>query len=178
MGPNDQVKIPRNANTTDWEVELGVIIGSAASCVEEDAALDYVAGYCVGNDVSERQHQMHGGGGQWVKGKSHPTFAPLGPWLVTKDEIPDPQNLSLWLEVDGQRMQTGSSSTMIFGVKTVVSHVSKHMNLMPGDIILTGTPPGVGAGMKPKPVFLRPGNVMRLGIDGLGEQQQEVVPFD
>jgi ureidoglycolate lyase len=178
IGPNDQVKIPRGASTTDWEVELGIVIGSAASYVEEANALDYVAGYCVVNDVSERQHQMHGGGGQWIKGKSHPTFAPIGPWLVTKDEVPDPQNLSLWLEVDGERKQDGSTKTMIFGVKTLIADVSRHMNLLPGDIISTGTPPGVGSGHKPKPVFLRAGNVMRLGVEGLGEQRQEVVPFD
>jgi 2-keto-4-pentenoate hydratase/2-oxohepta-3-ene-1,7-dioic acid hydratase in catechol pathway len=178
MGPNDQVKIPRDARTTDWEVELGIVIGSPASCVSEDDALDVVAGYCIGNDVSEREHQMNGGGGQWIKGKSHPTFAPLGPWLVTKDEVPDPQSLSMWLDVNGSRRQNGSTSTMIFGVKTLVSHVSKHMSLFAGDIILTGTPPGVGAGHKPKPTFLRAGDVMTVGIEGLGEQRQEVVPFD
>jgi ureidoglycolate lyase len=178
MGPNDQVKVPRGASTTDWEVELGIVIGSAASCIGEADALDCVAGYCVVNDVSERQHQMHGGGGQWIKGKSHPTFAPIGPWLVTKDEVPDPQHLSLWLEVDGQRKQDGSTKTMIFDVKKVIADVSRHMALMPGDIISTGTPPGVGAGHKPKPVFLRPGNVMRVGVEGLGEQRQEVIPFD
>jgi len=178
MGPNDQVKIPRDARTTDWEVELGVVIGSPASCVSEDDALSVVAGYCVANDVSEREHQMKGGGGQWIKGKSHPTFAPLGPWLVTKDEVPDPQSLSMWLDVDGARQQTGSTRTMIFDVKTIVAHVSAHMNLFAGDIIITGTPPGVGAGHKPTPIFLRPGNVMTLGIEGLGEQRQEVVPFD
>ncbi|MEM7022237.1 MAG: fumarylacetoacetate hydrolase family protein [Pseudomonadota bacterium] len=178
MGPNDPVRIPRSSNHTDWEVELGIVIGTDASYVSEDDALDYVAGYCVGNDVSERHHQMNGGGGQWIKGKSPQTFAPLGPWLVTKDEVPDPQNLSMWLDVDGTRRQTGSTSTMIFGVKTIVSHVSEHMALCAGDVILTGTPPGVGAGHKPKPIFLRPGNVMTVGIEGLGEQRQEVVAFD
>jgi ureidoglycolate lyase len=178
IGPNDQVKIPRGASTTDWEVELGVVIGSPASCVDEADALDCVAGYCIVNDVSERQHQTHGGGGQWIKGKSHPSFAPVGPWLVTKDEVPDPQNLGLWLEVDGERKQNGSTKTMIFTVKTLIADVSRHMSLLPGDIISTGTPPGVGSGHKPKPVFLRPGSVMRVGVEGLGEQRQEVIPFD
>src|SRR5918996_1271565 len=138
-------------------------------------ALDHVAGYCIVNDVSERHHQRHGGGGQWIKGKSPETFAPIGPWLVNKDEIPDPQNLAMWLEVDGRRFQDGSTRTMIFGVAHLVSHLSRHMTLLPGDVISTGTPPGVGMGVKPEPVFLKPGNVMSLGIEGLGEQRQEVV---
>jgi ureidoglycolate lyase len=178
IGPNDQVKIPRGSAKTDWEVELGVVIGSIASCVDEADALDHVAGYCVVNDVSERDHQRNGGGGQWIKGKSHPTFAPVGPWLVTKDEVPDPQDLGLWLEVDGERRQDGSTRTMIFGVKELVADVSRYMTLLPGDIISTGTPPGVGMGHKPEPIFLKPGSVMRVGVDGLGEQRQEVIPFD
>jgi 2,4-diketo-3-deoxy-L-fuconate hydrolase len=178
IGPNDQVKIPRSSTKTDWEVELGIVIGSTASCVEEADALDCVAGYCIVNDVSERDHQRNGGGGQWIKGKSHPTFAPIGPWLVTKDEVSDPQNLSLWLEVDGQRRQDGSTRTMIFGVKQLVADVSRYMTLLPGDIISTGTPPGVGMGHKPDPIFLKPGSVMRVGIEKLGEQRQEVVAFD
>ena len=136
--------------------------------------MDHVAGYCVVNDVSERDFQFNGGGNQWIKGKSPDTFAPIGPWLVTKDDVPDPQKLGLWLEVDGHRYQNGSTETMIFDVKTVVSHVSRYMTLLPGDVISTGTPPGVGVGVKPQPVFLRPGQVMRLGVEGLGEQRQEV----
>jgi len=174
IGPNDQVKIPRGASKTDWEVELGVVIGRRASYVDEAQAMDHVAGYCIVNDVSERDFQFHGGGNQWIKGKSPDTFAPIGPWLVTKDEIPDPQNLAMWLEVDGHRYQDGSTRTMIFGVAHLVSHLSRYMTLLPGDVISTGTPPGVGAGVKPNPVFLKPGNVMRLGIEGLGEQRQEV----
>jgi ureidoglycolate lyase len=174
IGPNDQVRIPRGASKTDWEVELGVVIGRRASYVEEAAAMEHVAGYCIVNDVSERDFQFHGGGNQWIKGKSPDTFAPVGPWLVTKDEVPDPQNLGLWLEVDGHRYQDGSTRTMIFDVAHLVSHCSRYMTLLPGDIISTGTPPGVGAGVKPNPVFLKAGNVMRLGIEGLGEQRQEV----
>ena len=174
-GPNDNVVLPRDSVKSDWEVELGIVIGSRASYVEEDDALDYVAGYCLVNDVSERQFQL-GGTGQWVKGKSADTFAPIGPWVATKDEIPDPGALDMWLEVDGHRYQDGNTRTMIFGVKTIVSYVSRHMTLMPGDIIPTGTPPGVGAGQKPQ-VFLKAGNVMRLGIPGLGEQRQEVVAY-
>ena len=172
-GPNDSVVLPRGSVKSDWEVELGVVIGSRASYVEEEDALDHVAGYCVVNDVSERQYQLESTG-QWVKGKSADTFAPIGPWVVTKDEVPDPGSLDMWLDVDGQRCQDGNTRTMIFGVKTLVSYVSRYMTLMPGDIIPTGTPPGVGAGRKP-PVFLKPGNVMRLGVAGLGEQRQEVV---
>ena len=175
IGPNDQVRIPRGSTRTDWEVELGIVIGKRASYVSEADALDYVAGYTIVNDVSERHHQRHGGGGQWIKGKSPETFGPIGPWMVTKDEIPDPQNLKLWLEVDGQRRQDGSTKTMIFGVKHLVSHVSHHMTLLPGDVIATGTPPGVGMGVKPEPVFLKPGQVMRVGIEGLGEQRTDVV---
>jgi 2,4-diketo-3-deoxy-L-fuconate hydrolase len=175
IGPDDQVKLPRGATKGDWEVELGVVIGSRASYVEEADAMAHVAGYCIVNDVSERHYQRHGGGGQWIKGKSPDTFAPIGPWLVTKDEIPDPQNLAMWTEVDGRRFQDGSTRTMIFGVAHLVSHLSRYMTLLPGDIISTGTPPGVGMGVKPEPVFLKPGNVMHLHIDGLGEQRSEVV---
>jgi len=174
-GPNDKVVLPRDSVKSDWEVELGIVIGSRASYVEEDDALDHVAGYCLVNDVSERQFQLEGTG-QWVKGKSADTFAPIGPWVATRDEIPDSGALDMWLEVDGHRYQNGNTRTMIFGAKTIVSYVSRHMTLMPGDIIPTGTPPGVGAGQKP-PVFLKPGNVMRLGITGLGEQRQEVVAY-
>jgi 2,4-didehydro-3-deoxy-L-rhamnonate hydrolase len=175
IGPDDQVKLPRGATKGDWEVELGVVIGTRASYVEEANAMAHVAGYCIVNDVSERHYQRHGGGGQWIKGKSPDTFAPIGPWLVTKDEIPDPQNLAMWTEVDGRRFQDGSTRTMIFGVAHLVSHLSRYMTLLPGDIISTGTPPGVGMGVKPEPVFLKPGNVMHLHIDGLGEQRSEVV---
>ena len=175
IGPNDQVRLPRGSPKGDWEVELGVVIGSRASYVDEADALEHVAGYCIVNDVSERHQQRHGGGGQWIKGKSPETFAPVGPWLVTKDEIPDPQNLAMWLEVDGRRFQDGSTRTMIFDVAHLVSHLSRHMTLLPGDVISTGTPPGVGMGVKPEPVFLKPGNVMRVGIQGLGEQRSEVV---
>ncbi len=177
IGPDDKVRLPRGATKGDWEVELGVVIGSQASYVDEASALDYVAGYCIVNDVSERDYQRNGGGGQWIKGKSPDTFAPIGPWLVTKDEIPDPQNLAMWTEVDDRRFQDGSTKTMIFGVAHLVSHLSRYMTLLPGDVISTGTPPGVGMGVKPEPVFLKPGNVMRLGIEGLGEQRQEVVAF-
>jgi len=174
-GPTDDVMIPRNAAKVDWEVELGVVIGKEAKYVEEEDALSYVAGYCVVNDLSERAFQLEGTG-QWVKGKSADTFGPIGPWLVTADEVPDPQNLLLWLEVDGYRYQSGSTSTMVFGVAHLVSYLSRYMSLQPGDIISTGTPPGVGLGQKP-PVYLCAGNVIRLGVDGLGEQRQTVVPF-
>ena len=173
IGPNDDVMLPRGSKKGDWETELGVVIGSRARYVDEANALDYVAGYCVFNDVSERHFQL-GGTGQWVKGKSADTFAPFGPYMVTRDEVADPQDLDMWLEVDGKRYQDGSTRTMIFTVANLVSYVSRYMTLEPGDIIPTGTPPGVGVGQKP-PVFLKPGNVMRLGIDGLGEQQQKVV---
>ena len=173
-GPNDDVEIPRNSPKTDWEVELGVVIGKEAKYVEEADALDHVAGYCVINDVSERHFQIERHG-QWTKGKSHDTFGPTGPWLVTKDEVPDPQNLAMGLEVDGKTMQNGSTGTMIYGVAHCVSYLSRFMSLQPGDIISTGTPPGVGMGIKPEPVFLRPGQTMRLWIEGLGEQQQKTV---
>ncbi len=173
-GPNDDVVIPRNSRKSDWEVELGIVIGKEARYVSEEAAMDHVAGYCVVNDLSEREFQAERGG-QWVKGKSADTFGPIGPWLVTRDEIADPQNLKLWLSVDGEMRQDGSTKTMIFGVRHVVHYVSQFMSLQPGDIISTGTPPGVGLGMKPQPVFLRPGQTMKLGIEGLGEQQQRTV---
>jgi 2-keto-4-pentenoate hydratase/2-oxohepta-3-ene-1,7-dioic acid hydratase in catechol pathway len=173
-GPNDDVMIPRGSEKTDWEVELGVVMGKEARYVTEREALSHVAGYCVVNDVSERAFQLEGTG-QWVKGKSADTFGPIGPWLVTADEVPDPQALKLWLEVNGRRYQNGSTSTMVFGVAYLVSYLSRFMSLQPGDIISTGTPPGVGLGQKP-PVYLRPGNVIRLGVEGLGEQRQTVVP--
>lgn len=172
-GPNDVVEIPRGALKTDWEVELTIVIGQRAKYVSEDEALNHVAGYCVANDVSERAYQLERGG-QWDKGKGHDSFAPIGPWLVTADEVPNPQDLSMWLEVDGHRYQNGSTRTMIFGVRQVVSYISHFMTLMPGDLIFTGTPPGVGLGQKP-PVYLRAGQTMRLGIEGLGEQQQLTV---
>ncbi len=172
-GPNDDIVMPRGSLKTDWEVELGVVIGKAAKYVSEADALSHVAGYCVVNDVSERAYQLEGTG-QWVKGKSADTFGPIGPWLVTADEVPDCQNLELWLEVDGHRYQDGTTKTMVFGVPFLVSYLSRFMSLQPGDIISTGTPPGVGHGKKP-PVYLRAGNVMRLGVDGLGEQRQRVV---
>lgn len=172
-GPNDPIVLPKGSEKGDWEVELGVIIGREARYVPQDRAFDYVAGYCVFNDVSERAYQLEGTG-QWVKGKSADTFAPFGPYLVTKDEVPDPQALHLWLEVDGHRYQDGSTQTMVFGVAHLVSYVSRYMSLQAGDIIATGTPPGVGLGQSP-PVFLKPGNTVRLGIDGLGEQRQGVV---
>jgi 2-keto-4-pentenoate hydratase/2-oxohepta-3-ene-1,7-dioic acid hydratase in catechol pathway len=173
-GPNDDVMIPRGSRKTDWEVELGVVIGRTARYVPEHDAMDHVAGYCVVNDVSEREFQLERGG-TWDKGKGCDTFGPVGPWLVTRDEVPDPQNLAMWLDVDGQRMQDGSTRTMVFGVRKLVSYVSHFITLYPGDIISTGTPPGVGAGKKPEPIFLRPGQTMRLGIAGLGEQTQRTV---
>ena len=172
-GPNDEVEIPRGSEQTDWEVELGVVIGREAKYVDEASALDHVAGYCVVNDVSERHFQIHRHG-QWVKGKSHDTFGPLGPWLVTSDEVPDPNDLEMWLEVDGHRYQDGSTRTMVYKVPFLVSYLSQFMSLQPGDVISTGTPPGVGLGQKP-PVYLRPGQTMRLGIAGLGEQTQRTV---
>jgi len=174
-GPNDDVIIPRGSTKTDWEVELGVVIGSTAKYVSEDDALSHVAGYFVVNDLSERAFQLEGTG-QWVKGKSADTFGPIGPWLVTADEVPDPQALGLWLEVDGHRYQNGNTRTMLFGVAYLISYLSRFMSLHPGDIISTGTPPGVGLGHKP-PIYLRPGNVMTLGIDGLGQQRQQVVAY-
>lgn len=172
-GPDDEVVIPRGSTKSDWEVELGVVIGKTAKYVTEADALSHVAGYCVVNDLSERAFQIEGTG-QWTKGKSADTFGPLGPWMVTADEIADPQNLSLWLEVNGHRYQDGNTKTMVFGVASLVSYLSRFMSLRPGDIISTGTPPGVGLGLKP-PVYLRAGDRMRLGIDGLGEQNQRVV---
>lgn len=171
-GPNDGIVIPRNSTKTDWEVELGVVIGSVAQYVSQVDALKHVAGYCAVNDVSERNFQLERGG-QWDRGKGCDTFGPIGPYLVTADEIPDPQSLQLWLDVNGQRMQTGNTCTMIFGVAHLVSYLSQFMTLLPGDIVTTGTPPGVGAAMKP-PRFLRPGDEVRLGIQGLGEQRQNV----
>jgi 2-keto-4-pentenoate hydratase/2-oxohepta-3-ene-1,7-dioic acid hydratase in catechol pathway len=173
MGPDDNVVIPRGSEKSDWEVELGVVIGRHAKYVREEDALAHVAGYCVVNDLSERAFQLEGTG-QWVKGKSADSFGPIGPWLVTADEVPDPQELTLWLEVDGHEYQRGSTRTMVFGVAYLISYLSRFMSLQPGDIISTGTPPGVGLGQKP-PKYLRPGNVMRLGIDGLGMQTQRVV---
>jgi len=173
-GPDDDVIIPRGSQKTDWEVELGVVIGKEAKYVREEDALSHVAGYCVVNDLSERAFQLEGTG-QWVKGKSADTFGPIGPWLVTADEIPDPQNLHIWLEVDGHRYQNGSTATMVFGVAHLVSYLSRFMSLQPGDIISTGTPPGVGLGQKP-PVYLRAGNVITLGIENLGQQRQLTVP--
>jgi 2-keto-4-pentenoate hydratase/2-oxohepta-3-ene-1,7-dioic acid hydratase in catechol pathway len=174
QGPNDEVMIPKDSKKTDWEVELGVVIGSTARYVEESAALEYVAGYVVVNDVSEREFQIERGG-TWDKGKGCDTFGPVGPWLVTRDEVGDVQNLDMWLDVNGKRMQSGSTRTMIFGVATLVSYVSRFMTLEPGDLITTGTPPGVGMGRKPAPIYLKPGDTMRLGIEKLGEQQQHVV---
>ena len=166
--------MPRGSRKTDWEVELGIVIGTRASYVAEADALRYVAGYCVVNDISEREFQLERGG-LWDKGKSCDTFGPVGPWMVTKDEVADPQALGLWCEVDGKMMQKGTTSTLIFGVAHLVSYVSHFLTLHPGDIIATGTPPGVGLGIKPEPVFLRVGQVMRAGVDGLGEQRQTIV---
>lgn len=172
-GPNDGILIPRGSQKTDWEVELGVVIGRTARYVSEADALSHVAGYCVVNDLSERAFQLEGTG-QWVKGKSADTFGPIGPWLVTTDEIADPQNLDLWLEVDGRMYQRSTTRHMIFTVARLVSFITRFMSLQPGDIISTGTPPGIGMGQKPDPVYLRPGNHVRLGIEGLGEQDQRV----
>lgn len=173
VGPNDDVVIPRGSKHSDWEVELGVVIGKPCKYVSVEEALDYVAGYCVINDVSERHFQMNLTG-QWTKGKSCDTFGPTGPWLVTRDEVPDPQNLEMWLDVNGKRMQTGNTRTMIFSVAEIVSHMSQLMTLHPGDIFSTGTPPGVGMGMKPEPVYLKKGDVMEVWIEGLGTQRQVV----
>ena len=175
QGPNDPVMLPKGSVKSDWEVELGVVIGTKARYVSQKEALNFVAGYCTINDVSEREFQIERGG-TWDKGKGCDTFGPLGPWLVTRDEVPNPQKLSMWLDLNGQRVQTGSTKTMIFSVAKIVSYVSQFMTLMPGDVITTGTPPGVGMGMKPQ-LFLKKGDVMTLGIEGLGEQRQEVVPF-
>jgi len=176
IGPNDNVMVPKDSTQLDWEVELVIVMGRKAQHVSEKDALRYVAGYCVGNDVSERDFQLKKSASQWSKGKGCDTFGPLGPWLVTADEIKDVQNLGMWLDVNGERRQTGNTRTMIFGVAAVVADVSKYMTLLPGDVITTGTPPGVALGMKP-PVWLKAGDVMTLGIDGLGEQRQKVVPF-
>ncbi|WP_108658770.1 fumarylacetoacetate hydrolase family protein [Acuticoccus kandeliae] len=173
VGPNDDVELPRGSEALDWEVELAIVIGKEAKYVSEADAMDYVAGFTLFNDVSERDYQTKREG-QWTKGKSHDTFGPLGPWLVTRDEMPDPHNLDMWLDVNGQRRQTGSTSTLIFNVPTIVSYVSNFMTLKPGDVIPTGTPPGVAMGMKP-PQYLKVGDVMTLGIAGLGEQRQKVV---
>jgi 2,4-didehydro-3-deoxy-L-rhamnonate hydrolase len=174
-GPNDDVVQPKGSTKLDWEVELGVVIGTRAQYVSLDKALDMVAGYCVVNDVSERAFQM--ATSQWDKGKGFDSAGPIGPWLVTTDEITDPQKLDMWLDLNGRRMQSGNTRTMIFNVAQIVSHVSQYMTLMPGDIITTGTPPGVGMGIKPSPVFLKPGDVVTLGIKGLGEQRQKVVAW-
>ena len=175
VGPNDDVMLPKGSVKTDWEVELAIVIGESASYVPESEAMDVIAGFCICNDVSERAYQIEGTG-QWMKGKGCPTFGPLGPWLVTPDEVRDVQKLGMWLEVNGRRMQTGSTATMIFGVKFLVHYISSFMRLEPGDVITTGTPPGVGLGKNP-PVFLKSGDIMRLGIEGLGEQKQLVVPW-
>ncbi len=176
-GPNDAVEIPRGSTKTDWEVELGVVIGKGGRYIDEANAMDHVAGYCVINDVSEREWQLERGG-SWDKGKGFDTFGPLGPWLVTRDEIADPHNLDMWLEVDGHRYQQGNTRTLIFNVPQLIAYLSRCMSLQPGDVISTGTPPGVGLGIKPTPVFLRAGQTIRLGIAGLGEQQQVTVQAD
>lgn len=173
VGPNDDVEIPKNSQKTDWEVELGVVIGKDGRYISKEDAMDYVAGYCVINDISERAFQLEGTG-TWDKGKGCDTFGPTGPWLVTKDEIENPHQLHIWLEVDGHRYQDGNTNTMIFDIPTIVSYLSQHMSLQAGDVISTGTPPGVGLGQKP-PVYLKAGQTMRLGIEGLGEQQQKVI---
>jgi 2-keto-4-pentenoate hydratase/2-oxohepta-3-ene-1,7-dioic acid hydratase in catechol pathway len=177
VGPNDDVRLPRGSKKTDWEVELGVVIGRVARYVDEKNALEYVAGYCVVNDLSEREYQLERGG-TWDKGKGCDTFGPFGPYLVTADEVGDPQMLDMWLDVNGIRMQTGNTKTMIFPVRTLVSYVSRFMTLNPGDLITTGTPPGVGMGRKPSPVYLKHGDVIELGISKLGKQRQQVVAFE
>ncbi|ENY0909041.1 fumarylacetoacetate hydrolase family protein [Serratia marcescens] len=174
VGPYDQVEIPRGSQKTDWEVELGVVIGQGGRYISEADAMRHVAGYCVINDVSEREYQIERGG-TWDKGKGCDTFGPIGPWLVTADEIADPHSLNLWLDVDGKRYQDGNTSTMIFRIPQIVSYLSRFMSLQPGDVISTGTPPGVGMGQKPQPIYLRAGQTMRLGIEGLGEQRQQTV---
>ena len=176
-GPNDDVQIPRGSRKTDWEVELGVVIGKAGRYIEESNAMDHVAGYCVINDVSEREWQLERGG-TWDKGKGFDTFGPIGPWLVTRDEVADPHQLDLWLEVDGHRYQNGNTRTLVFQIPALIAYLSRCMSLQPGDVISTGTPPGVGLGVKPEPVFLRAGQRMRLGIAGLGEQNQRTVQAD
>ncbi|MCS3416566.1 MULTISPECIES: fumarylacetoacetate hydrolase family protein [Pseudomonas] len=174
VGPNDNIEIPRHSTKTDWEVELGVVIGQGGRYIEESQAMQHVAGYCVINDVSEREFQLERGG-TWDKGKGCDTFGPLGPWLVSRDEIADPHQLSIWLEVDGHRYQNGNTRTMIFQIPKLISYLSQFMSLQPGDVISTGTPPGVGLGIKPVPVYLKPGQKIRLGIEGLGEQNQTTV---
>jgi len=173
-GPDDDVRLPEGSTKSDWEVEFAVVVGQRCANVSKADAMDYVAGYTIVNDVSERHVQMNGGAKQWVKGKSPETFAPIGPWIVTKDEIADPHDLRIWLEVDGHMYQDSSTKQFIFDIPTMLSHLSHHLTLLPGDVISTGTPPGVGLGIKPEPVFLKPGQVMRLGVDGLGEQRQQV----
>jgi len=175
-GPNDEVMIPKDSTHTDWEVELGVVIGKTARYVEEADALDHVAGFTIANDVSERFNQKQRGS-QWSKGKGHDSFCPVGPWLVTKDEIADCQDLDMFLDVNGERMQTGNTRTMIFNIRQIIAYVSQYMTLYPGDLLITGTPPGVGEGKKPASIFLKAGDTMRLGIAGLGEQQQQVVEW-
>ena len=175
-GPNDDIRIPRGSEKTDWEVELGIVIGKEARYLDPDQAMDHVAGYCVVNDISERAFQIERAG-QWVKGKSADTFGPIGPWMVTRDEVADPQNLGLWLSVDGQKYQDGTTQTMVFGVAHLVHYISQLMSLQPGDIIATGTPPGVGMGQKPQK-FLREGQLMELGIQGLGQQRQRSIAWD
>ena len=176
QGPDDAVMIPRGSVATDWEVELGFVIGKRASYVEEHEALDHVAGYCTINDISERDFQLNRSG-TWDKGKGCDTFGPVGPWLVTADEVGDPQDLGMWLEVNGRRVQDGSSKTMVFGVAKLVSYLSEFLTLEPGDIVTTGTPPGVGMGQKPTPWYLKPGDIMELGIDKLGSQRQQVIAW-
>lgn len=176
QGPDDEVMLPKGSKKSDWEVELGVVIGKRARHVSQKDALDHVAGYCVVNDLSEREYQIERGG-TWDKGKGCDTFGPIGPWLVTRDEVGNPQNLNLWLDLNGQRMQTGNTKTMVFGVAKLISYVSQFVTLEPGDVLTTGTPPGVGMGIKPAPVYLKRGDVMALGIEGLGCQTQKVVPF-
>jgi len=177
VGPNDNVMLPKDSVSTDWEVELGVVISRTARQVAEKDALKYVAGYCIVNDVSEREFQMKRSASQWNKGKGCDTFGPIGPYLVTTDELKDPQNLDMWLDVNGTRRQTGNTRTMIFGIAALVADVSRYMTLLPGDVITTGTPPGVGLGMKPTPQYLKAGDVVTLGIKGLGEQRQKIVAF-
>jgi 2-keto-4-pentenoate hydratase/2-oxohepta-3-ene-1,7-dioic acid hydratase in catechol pathway len=177
VGANDSIMLPKDSTHTDWEVELCIVIGRTARYVDKKDALKYVAGYCIVNDVSEREYQLKRGASQWSKGKGCDTFGPVGPWMVTVDEIKDPQNLDMWLEVNGVRRQTGNTRTMIFGVADLVADTSNYMTLLPGDLITTGTPPGVGMGMKPNPQYLKAGDVVTLGIQGLGEQKQKVVAY-
>ena len=177
VGANDNIMLPKDSTQTDWEVELGFVIGRTARYVEKKDALKYVAGYCIINDVSEREYQMKRSAAQWGKGKGCDTFGPIGPWLVTTDEIKDPQNLDMWLDVNGEQRQRGNTRTMIFGVAELIADLSRYVTLVPGDVVTTGTPPGVALGMKPTPQFLKAGDVVTLGIAGLGEQRQRVVPF-